>query len=389
MEETGTKTTGGEVMKGMKISGITMLVLFAAGMTWAATWKQDVSVGAKWSEAGNWTGGVPTSSDTAIFNQTQANTFGVDVDIAGQTRLLQVQQDHTFSGSGSISVTAAPTSHFQNIMFNTANSVTYNVPVSVKTTTAFYGQSRNSNGGTTTFNSSYTLESGSLLNFDLGTRVFNGDLTIDGSLRLGSGSMVIGGSGTTTISSAYINTAGAGTELHLNRTGAYTLSNPSSGYLRVEKSKIYFGADQALGAGTDVWLYKLDAASALISSGDFNQDFGVLKLLNNGGAIDMGNTASIWTFADSSAESWASGLTINNVDINDTVIRFAIGGGTGLTDTQIGQITLNGTSLAKENTTIDSGYLYITQAIPEPATIGLFGVSALAVLLYRRHARIS
>jgi hypothetical protein len=363
-------------------------VILTVGLnTSASTWNQDVASGAKWSETGNWTGGVPGSSDTAIFNQTQANTLEVDVDTAGQTRLMQVQQNHTFNGTGSINLTAAPASAFQNIMYNTASSVTYNVPVSVKTTTANYGQSQNNNGGTTTFNSSYTLESGSLLNFALGTRVFNGDLAIDGALRLGSGTMIVGGSGTTTISSDYISTAGAGSKLYLNRSGAYTLSNPSTGYMRVEKTQIHFGAALATGAGTDVRMYGLDVNSALVSDGDFDQNFGWLDC-EGVSRFDMGNDAAMWTFEDSSSQVWDptgdGELIISNVDVDNTVIRFAINGGTGLTEAQIGQITLNGSALAVEDTTVNDGYLYVTQAIPEPTTVALFGLSGLGIMLYRR-----
>jgi hypothetical protein len=340
--------------------GIVALLLFGANTAVASAWNQNVAFGAKWSDASNWTGGVPTSSDTAIFNQTQANTYEVDVDTAGQTRLQQVSQDHIFNGSGSIHVTAAPASHFQNIMYNTTNSVTYNVPVSVKTTTAFYGQSRNSNGGTTTFNSSYTLESGSLLNFELGTRVFNGDLTIDGNLRLGSGTMVIAGSGITTISSDYISTAGVGSKLYLNRTGAYTLSNPSSGYMRVERTRIHFGAALATGAGTGVRMYGTDVDSALVSEGNFDQNFGWLDC-EGPARFDMAGTAAVWTFEDSSAQVWdpsGDGALII-VNAESATIRFAISSGTGLSDEQIGQITLNGAVLTEKDVFVEDGYLYL------------------------------
>jgi hypothetical protein len=106
----------------------------------------------------------------------------------------------------------------------------------------------------------------------------------------------------------------------------------------------------------------------------------------------MGNTDSMWTFEDSSTQVWDptgdGELIISNVDVNNTVIRFAMNGGTGLTEEQIGQITVNGTALAAEDTTIDGGYLYITQAIPEPATIALFGFSAFGIMVYRRFVLI-
>jgi hypothetical protein len=372
--------------------GLMFIVTVVAGSVFSSTWNQDAAVGAKWSEALNWTGGVPGSSDTAIFNQTQANTLDVDVDTAGQTRLMQVQKDHTFNGTGSINLTASPSSDFKNIMYNTASGVTYNVPVSVTTTTEFIGQSNNNNGGTTTFNSSYTLESGSLMNLALGTRVFNGDLVVNGALRLGSGAMVISGSGTTSISANYISTAGAGSELYLNRTGAYTLSDVSSGYLRVEKTRIFFGADEAVGPGTDVRLYGLDAASALVSGGDYEQNFGWLDV-EGPADIDMANTVGVWTFEDSSSQIWDpngdGALLITNAE--NATIRFEMSGGTGLTDEQIGQITLNGTALTETDVFVEDGCLYLCKSkspvaqkgSAAPVYVGYYRGSSMAQGIYQ------
>ncbi|MEA2069224.1 MAG: hypothetical protein U9P12_08490, partial [Verrucomicrobiota bacterium] len=240
-------------MKLAKTNGVLFFSLLAAQVALSNTWNQNVAAGAKWSDAANWDTGVPTSSDTAIFNQSQANTLDVDVDVAGQTRLQQVSLTHAFGGTGSISVSASPVAHFQHIMHNTTTgSVVYDVPVTLDTQGSIYwGQSTHLNNGTTVFNSSYTLASGSLLNLKGGTHAFNSDLNLAGSMRL-DGTVIIGGSGTTTISTDYISTAGAGSVLHLNRTGAFTLANTTSGYLRLEKTKVVFNAAQALGENTNI-----------------------------------------------------------------------------------------------------------------------------------------
>lgn len=232
------------------------------------------------------------------------------------------------------------------------------------------------------FNNSYTLTSGSLLNLKDGTHTFNGDLNVAGNLRL-DGTVIIGGSGTTAISFNYLSTAGTGSKLYLNRTGAYTVTTPT-GYLRIEKTDVHLGADFAVGAGTDVQMYG-GLAGDLISDGDYDQNFGTLA---NGQTtvadLNLGNSASTWTFADSSSKTWAAGFNISNVDAADTVIRFDLGSGSGLTAAQIGQITLNGSVLTTGDTTVDGGYLYITQAIPEPATLGLVGLVSMGIVVWRR-----
>jgi hypothetical protein len=361
-----------------KQTGIVLSSLLAACTAVASTWNQDVPVGAKWSDAGNWDAGVPGSSDLALFQKTQANTYDVDVDTAGTTRLLQVMQPHTFNGAGSIHITRTVTENSQPIMYNTtAGTVTYNVPVRVNVSTSMpepiYGAIEHSSGsGRTVFNGSFTLEEGSATGVNLtgtgGTFEFNGDLTVNDTLRLGVGKTVIGGSGTTSIDGpGYLLTAGSGTELHLNRTGAYTLADNVNGYLRLAKTKVVFNAAQACGTGTNVKLYQTEDASMMVSGGNYNQDFGWLAVYGSSTAtdIDMADSACMWTFADSSGIAWgANQLTIANVDTNRTGIRFAIdsaNGGTGLTSSQITHTTVNGTALTTEDVTVQDGYLYINQ----------------------------
>ncbi|MGE4490517.1 MAG: hypothetical protein AB7E95_13330, partial [Kiritimatiellales bacterium] len=285
--------------------GVMLSSLLAACTAVASTWNQDVAVGAKWSAAANWSAGVPGSSDLALFQNTQANTYDVDVDTAGTTRLLQVMQQHTFNGAGSVRITTTAAAQFQPVMYNTtAGTVTYNVPVSVNVSSAnstYYGQAQNSSSsGKTVFNGGFTLEAGSGigLNLDGGTFEFNGDLTVNDTLRMGSAAkIIIGGSGTTLISVDYLTTAGAGSELDLNRTGAYTLAdNTAGGHLHVEKTKVVFNAADACGAGTNVKLYQTADTGMLVSGGNYDQDFGWLAAVGASTAtdIDMANSACMW-----------------------------------------------------------------------------------------------
>jgi len=216
---------------------------------------------------------------------------------------------------------------------------------------------------------------GTRINVDKGSCEFNGDLTLNDTVRLGSGTTIIGGSGTTTIGNpGYMLTSGVGTKLYLNRTGAYTVSDTSTGYLRVERSKVYFNAPYAVGTGTTVKMYQVDAAASLICGGNYDQEFGLLYCSStaNDAIIDMQNSACMWTFSDCSSIGWGApgvGLAVVNVDTNSTVIRFKIDGGTGLTATQIDRTTVNGIALTNWGTTVESGYLYITPATAVPSII--------------------
>ena len=362
-------------MKSTKVIGIGALALFAVNVAFATNWNQDVPLGAAWSDAANWNGGIPSVSNSAIIISTQANTYDIDVDSAvPATRLIQVGQEYTFTGAGQLSIERTLGTQWDNLMYNTTagGTVTYNVPLTITThnVSTYYGQMRHTSGGTTVFNNTFTLTLGSKLNADGGTFVFNGDLNLEGTMRLGAAKVVIGGTGTTTMGTDYILTSTANSELHLNRTGAYT-PKPGTGYLRVEKSKVYFNAPMATAAGINVRMFELDPSSALVSGGNHDQDFGLLycSSTSNDAIIDMQNTACMWTFADCSGIGWGApgiGLSVVNVHPSNTVIRFKIDGGTGLTATQIERTKVNGVQLTDADTTIKNGYLYITPATEVP-----------------------
>ncbi|MEA2069584.1 MAG: hypothetical protein U9P12_10315, partial [Verrucomicrobiota bacterium] len=361
-------------MKITKAIGIGALSLFAANMALATNWEQDVPVGSnQWSNAASWSLGIPSVSNSAIIINTQANTYDIDVDsTVPATRLIQVGQEYSFTGAGELTINRSPAAHFENLMYNTTagGTVTYNVPVTINTDTEFYAQMKHTASGITVFNDAFTLSSGSKLNADGGTFTFNGDLTLDGTFRLGATKIIIGGSGTTTMDADYMLTSSPGSELHLNRPGAYT-PKPGTGYLRVEKSKVYFNAPEAVSAGTLVRMFELDPSAALVSGGDYDQDFGLLYCQStvNNAIIDMQNTACMWTFADCSSLGWGApgiGLSVVNVDVSNTVIRFKIDGGTGLTTTQIDRTKVNGVDITEADVTIIGGYLYITQATSVP-----------------------
>lgn len=343
-----------------------MLLLLGAQAAVANTWVHDVEPGAKWSDAENWSPATVPVLDNypaVVFSSAQASTYDVSMSTDALIRLLQVEQSYTFNDAGgSITINTAPAAHFETLLYNQSGSegiVTFNADVTVNVLNANVGQMLNDSGGASFFNSSFTVGQGKL-NAKAGTYEFNGDLFLTGMLRIDAATrVIIGGTGTTAIASEYISTAGAGF-LYLNRTGAYTLVNRFAGCLRDENCKIVFGADDAIANGTDVKLYRTGSNSALVSAGDYDQSFGTFSVASSrGGLIDMQHSASLWSFEDCSGKPWYGDLTITNVDVSTTAIRFE-----GITDSQIGRIVLDGNRLSLSDATQSNGYVYITSAVP-------------------------
>jgi hypothetical protein len=181
-----------------------------------------------------------------------------------------------------------------------------------------------------------------------GTTTINGDFYHGAGIRLTAGTVVIGGSGTSSAESTTVMTL-LGGELQLNRAGALDMDE-----ITPEGTEITLGADNALLSGTD-----LRFIGGLLLAQGYDQEFGSLDVGNGAKetVFDMGSSDSIWTFEDSSAQTWDGGIVaITNAE--NATIRFA---GTGLTESQVGQITLNGITLTTNDTTVSGGYLYIVE----------------------------
>jgi hypothetical protein len=348
-----------------------------ANSTGTTTWK-DNPVGAVWGDAANWAGGLPLSTEQARFTYDQTTTYDVIVNTHEVFRETLLQRGHTFNGTGSLTMEYAPDNNERILENNHASNpnTTYNVDVTMRSTsTDYYGSIYNTSAltfnGALVLTNTVSLGATSRVKMDAsGTTTINGDFYHGAGIRLTAGTVVIGGSGTSSAESSTVMTL-LGGALQLNRAGALDVDD-----IVLEGTEVTLGADNALLAGTDVRFL----GGELLAEGH-DQDFGWL-LLGDGTKdtlVDMGSSDSIWTFEDSSSQAWGAGiLAIANAE--NATIRFA---DTGLTDTQIGQITLNGSLLTTADTTLDGGYLYITP-IPEPATVGLFLISALGLIAARR-----
>ena len=347
-----------------------ILTLLAVTLSVVAdtTWSADVSAGAVWSAAGNWSAGIPDSGDVAYFTNTQSSTYNVDVDSAAQAHKLHVTQGYLFDGAGSLTLIRNDASSLNQTLGNYSPSTTLTINNDVIINQLGAGVAEVYNqyaGGNLILNGGFTHTGNTYINLSgLGTIELNGDITLADRFRFGKDGLnvVIGGSGTTTSSTAW--TFARAANLYLNRTGAYTTA---AEYLYMERTMVFLGADNALAAGTDVRM-KANYGTGGITAQGFDQAFGWLDV-DADAFFDLGGTDSVWTFEDSSLaiSDWAPGIVLYITNAPNATIRFAIdggSGGTGLTETQIGKISLDGVLLTSNDTTVADGYLYIT---PLPA----------------------
>ena len=358
-------------MKMNKLLTMAMGCALAVGVFGDTYWAANRSAGSVWSVAGNWTAGLPDTADRANFTNLQDTDWGVDVDTAAVLKKVLISQNYIFNGSGSIELQPASTAHWDKaIEVNQTTAVTvFNSDVTIKGTTDFVP--RISNKGSLTFNGALTTVNTAnpsrVLDFEgTGTTTINGDLINSTGVRFGSSGLttVIGGGGVTSGSGGVTLLSG---QLELRRASA--LNNSS---IKMEGITLVLGEDNALASGTDI-----DFWTGLVQAEGYDQDFGTLDLSVADVTLDMNDTDSVFTFEDSSAITWGTaGLVVNNAD--GATIRFA---GTGLTETQIGQITVDGTVLTTGDTWTDGGYLYV---IPEPATLGMIGIAGVMLFGVRR-----
>jgi len=88
-------------------------------------WAQNRSAGAAWSDAGNWTSGLPDTADRANFTNLQDAEWSVDVDTAAVLKKILVTQNYVFNGMGSITLQPASLAHWDKIIeVNNASAFT-------------------------------------------------------------------------------------------------------------------------------------------------------------------------------------------------------------------------------------------------------------------------
>ncbi|QHI70350.1 hypothetical protein [Tichowtungia aerotolerans] len=340
------------------------------------SWNSDVSEGAAWETAGNWSDGVPGSGSVAYFTNTQSTTYTVTVDSAAMANQLYADQAYTFDGAGSITLIRNDAASINQALgnYSLSTTLTLNTDVTINELGAgvaeIYSQYA---GGRLVLNGSLTHTGNNYMNLSGdGTIELNGDIDLVDRFRFGKDGLnvVIGGSGTTASSTAW--TFARAANLYLNRTGAYTTDQQ---YLYMEKAMVTLGADQALAEGTDVRM-KNSVGTGGITAQGYDQNFGWLDV-DYDAFFDFAGSDSVWTFEDSSlAESaWATDVVLYITNAQNATIRFAIdsgSGGTGLSDSQIEKISLNGTLLTTNDTSVSDGYLYIANGAGSEALYNMW-----------------
>ncbi len=149
----------------------------------------------------------------------------------------------------------------------------------------------------------------------------------------------------------------------------------STGGLNVTAGSVVLGASDLLGDSM-----ALTGTAGTLSLNGFSDTVGTLGLAGdfviNLGASSGANSLS---FADSSALNWgANTFFINSYEEGVDSLRFGTSS-SGLTQDQLNNIQFAGKDLGAK---ID-GNGFVT-AIPEPATIGLFGLGTLTAMFLRR-----
>ena len=211
-----------------------------------------------------------------------------------------------------------------------------------------------------------------LNDFDNSIGSLSGGNETKGLVDLGSATLTTGGNDMSTNYAGVIYGTGGLTKVG---TGTMTLDgeNTYTGATTVS------GGTLAIGAADRI----ADASNFVFNGGTFatngfSEDMGTL-LLSDNSTIDLGSGASELSFLDSSGEAWADSITLSILNFDEGVdsIRFGTDA-SGLTATQLSQITLNGGSAFLDA----SGYL---SAVPEPATFAiLLGLASLATVVTRR-----
>lgn len=297
-----------------------LFVLFNPPEFYNNYWQANVQPGAVWSDAANWSRGIPWLRDRAVFLYPQSATDDVIVDSSVHAKKILVSRRTVFVGEGAITVQPDSAAHWDMAIEvnQAAAEAVFNCDVTVLGTTDYVSDVRNY--GTLIFNGSLALTNTAYsrpVNFNApGTTVINGDLQNYCGMRVASSTVRIGGNGTTT----------------------------GDGSLQMKGGRLELNRENALAPGTTV-----NFDSGTLAADGTHQHLGVLDIADNDVVLDLTGSVSVVTFSDSSGADWGTGrLIITNAA--SAVVRFA---GSGLTSSQIGQVV-------GADAVLTNGYLYLT-----------------------------
>ena len=360
----------GILAKGMAAAA----VLLIAGAASAATikWEGDINANGYWISGENWNGGtVPAVNDIASFDnllylsraQPRLHNAGGNKSV-GELRVVAPKKDVELRIDSSVRLTMRDSSSTGIAIRMTSSDHNMRIWGAGE----FKQDNLRGLGGGVNRPKSWDISGTGIGDLTIETSVFTLDNNLDLTMNIGSGRNI------------YLNTAAAVTSAKVTKALGGTLHLGASmgwtGDTIINDGVLQLGADNALSASSALTL----GATAIMDADGYDGVFSTLTLTGNAD-IDLTGGDSILSFADSSAETWAGGLDLQNFALSSDSIRFGTDAN-GLTAAQQDAITVDGAGAGTYY--LDSqGYL-----IPEPSAVGLIAFSGLGLAFIRRRFMI-
>jgi autotransporter-associated beta strand protein len=355
-----------------------LLVVAAAGVTAstvdAQTWSGAVS--GTWSNAGNWSGGVPASGINTVLNFSSTSNATMNNDLTGPGGLpFQLNAMGFLSGAPSYSLTGNSLS-FVNATGSVGPSIVMNSPNNV------------------TIADALTLQNNLIVNgAGAGTLALNGSIGGNSSLTMsGSGTLTLGSNnnsysgGTFVTSGRLLLTNG----LAIPGVGNVSISNTGTFDTAGLTNFAAVGTVSVSGTGK----FAVSTGSGTFQITNLNMTGGSVDMTgSNGATLEVSNSGTITTNASSATATWIgpANSTIKNNVSGGTTVTVAAGTTasgidldagialTGNTFTKTGAGTMRLTSLANTASfTAQGGILRVDDASSNGG-VGAFGTGALAL----------
>ncbi len=347
-----------------------------------STWNVDAS--GNWSTAGNWSAGVPNAVDaTANFGTAITSTQTVSVDSPQTAGTLNFSSPISYAIAGSSTLTLDVSSG-QAAINVTSGTHTISAPVVLNddaTITSAAGTGVALSGNLTAAGKTITKAGAGSVQFEnvraaaLNISAGSAKISAKGTPNSAAGTSVVGSlsiaSGATldlTNNSAVIDYTGpVGTLVDATRvnlqTGRLTTSSADSAH------RLGYGDNAVLNKGTFAG-QSVDSSSILIKytyAGDANLD-GQVDVTDLGALATNWQTSNVWTGGDFNYDGF---VDVTDLGALATNWQAGVGSplGPGSLESAMSAVGLGGTS------------------VPEPATIGLIGISLAAAASRRRTRR--
>ena len=394
-----------------------------------STWN---NAGTDWNTTGDWTGGTPTSANTAQFSSTFTNqpNLAAPATVGGIWATTGLGQDVTVSGTGlltltgSLTATAGPggLANVGILLDDTANhNLTISAPVDLTHSSSFLVN----NTGTLTLSGGLTLANGTILTLGSNETSGAGNISIsniaattaaliinDANGTTAEGTTIVTLSGTNNYSGGTTlgnqNAANTGGTLNINSssaigTGTLTIQQTksiidntsgaavtlSTNNAVVFQSSFTFGGTNNLNLGTGAVNMQsktsaitLDGTNSTLTMGTMTQTQPVSQgtsdtlTVSNGGS-GSGNTLVLAAYSLGTDTTAAKSVVFQgtaNITINGGVSDDPFGGG-GLTYNGTGTLTIGGTSNYTGATLVEGAGAGSSTVVLNNATLGATAIT--------------